>query len=271
MSVQDKPAYSAGVGHPGRAQIAERTLRTDRWWVSPLLYAHLLHGLGALRHRPDGHRSGTTSSPSSTTCRRSPRRACPRPACPGSATFGTWFGDFPPFVPFALLTLPFLLGFRLTCYYYRKAYYRSFWLSPPACAVAEPHAKYTGERRFPLILQNVHRYFFYAAVVVSLINTYDAIARVPRQGRRLRHRARHGDHGRQRRPALGVHRVLPLLPHIIGGRLKHFSEHPVRYRAWMQVVQAQHPPHAARLDDAGDPRRHRRLHRAGRPRARSTT
>jgi hypothetical protein len=23
------------------------------------------------------------------------------------------------------------LGFRLTCYYYRKAYYRSFWLSPP--------------------------------------------------------------------------------------------------------------------------------------------
>src|SRR5215510_9689795 len=25
--------------------------------------------------------------------------------------------------------------FRLTCYYYRKAYYRSFWLAPAACAV----------------------------------------------------------------------------------------------------------------------------------------
>jgi hypothetical protein len=41
--------------------------------------------------------------------------------------------------------LPFLLGFRLTCYYYRKAYYRSAWQSPPACVVAEPHGRYTGE------------------------------------------------------------------------------------------------------------------------------
>ena len=27
-------------------------------------------------------------------------------------------------------SLPFLLLFRLTCYYYRKAYYRSVWQSP---------------------------------------------------------------------------------------------------------------------------------------------
>ncbi len=63
----------------------------------------------------------------------------------------------------ALMILIFPLGFRMTCYYYRKAYYRAFWLSPPACAVAEPHEKYTGETRFPLIMQNIHRYFFYAA------------------------------------------------------------------------------------------------------------
>src|SRR5262249_59356704 len=44
---------------------------------------------------------------------------------------------------------------------YRKAYYRAFWRAPAACAVREPHAKYTGETRFPLILQNVHRYFFW--------------------------------------------------------------------------------------------------------------
>src|SRR3546814_5197959 len=48
-------------------------------------------------------------------------------------------------------------------------------MSPPACAVTEPHATYSGETRFPLIVQNFHRYFFYAAVLISLINTWDAI------------------------------------------------------------------------------------------------
>ena len=60
------------------------------------------------------------------------------------------------------------MGFRLTCYYYRKAYYRAFWRAPAACAVREPHAKYTGETRFPLILQNVHRYFFWIALVFNV-------------------------------------------------------------------------------------------------------
>ena len=50
MSVQDKPAYAAGVGHESRARIEERTLRTDRWWLSPLLYvigftAWLIYGV----------------------------------------------------------------------------------------------------------------------------------------------------------------------------------------------------------------------------------
>ena len=67
----------------------------------------------------------------------------------GSSDFGQPFGGFP--LSPALLILIFPLGFRLTCYYYRKAYYRAFWLSPPACAVAEPHGKYTGETRFPLL------------------------------------------------------------------------------------------------------------------------
>ena len=67
------------------------------------------------------------------------------------------------------------LGFRLTCYYYRKAYYRAFWRAPAACAVREPHAKYTGETRFPLILQNLHRYFFWIALVFNVILTADAV------------------------------------------------------------------------------------------------
>ena len=93
----------------------------------------------------------------------------------------------------ALIILIFPLGFRMTCYYYRKAYYRSFWLSPPACAVAEPHKAYSGETRLPLILNNIHRYFWYAAIVVALILTYDAVlAFGPRRAsRRHPHGPRH--------------------------------------------------------------------------------
>jgi hypothetical protein len=77
----------------------------------------------------------------------------------------------------ALYILIFPLSFRLTCYYYRLAYYRAFFLDPPACAVPEPLARmrYSGERRFPLILQNLHRYAFYAAFVFVFILGYDAV------------------------------------------------------------------------------------------------
>ncbi|HEX7285407.1 MAG TPA: succinate dehydrogenase [Candidatus Angelobacter sp.] len=76
----------------------------------------------------------------------------------------------------ALLILIFPLGFRVTCYYYRKAYYRAFFLDPPACAVGEPqHRNYRGEASFPFVLQNVHRYFLYAGVVFLCFLWYDAI------------------------------------------------------------------------------------------------
>ena len=66
--------------------------------------------------------------------------------------------------------------FRLTCYYYRKAYYRSFWLSPPACALPDAQKRrYTGETRFPLVLQNYHRYLWYVAVIFIVLLTWDAI------------------------------------------------------------------------------------------------
>jgi len=61
----------------------------------------------------------------------------------------------------------------MTCYYYRKAYYRSFWRSPVACAVQDAHAKYTGETKAPLIIQNIHRYFMYVAVVFLFLLAYD--------------------------------------------------------------------------------------------------
>ena len=84
----------------------------------------------------------------------------------------------PLFGPFLLypgiLILPFVAGFRFTCYYYRKAYYRSFALQPPGCAVTGTTTpNYQGERRL-LVFQNLHRYFFYAALVVLGFNVYDA-------------------------------------------------------------------------------------------------
>jgi hypothetical protein len=83
----------------------------------------------------------------------------------------TWWKFSP-----ALLILGAPLGFRTTCYYYRKAYYRAFFLDPPACTVGEPRMRknYKGETRFPFILQNVHRYFLYLAILFLCFLWYDA-------------------------------------------------------------------------------------------------
>ena len=88
-----------------------------------------------------------------------------------------WFTNAPWFVPAispALLILPFPAGFRFTCYYYRGTYYKAFWADPPGCTVGEPRNTYLGERSLPLILQNVHRYFLYFAIVFLGILALDA-------------------------------------------------------------------------------------------------
>jgi len=74
-----------------------------------------------------------------------------------------------------LLILGGPLGFRVTCYYYRKAYYRAFFLDPPACMVSEGRRTYRGETAFPFILQNLHRYFFYIAVIFLAFLWRDAV------------------------------------------------------------------------------------------------
>jgi hypothetical protein len=96
--------------------------------------------------------------------------------------FGTsehaWFTK-PGWWPAWLLFSPALLilwapgGFRVTCYYYRGAYYKAFWADPPACAVGEPRKSYWGERTLPLVLQNSHRYFLYLALVFLVFLSYD--------------------------------------------------------------------------------------------------
>jgi hypothetical protein len=221
---------AAGVGNPTRAQIEARTLRQDRWWLYPaatftvffafIIYATIRAFMGS------DYYSAPYLSPFYSPCLGD--------CVDGSSDFGQPFGWWP--LSAALIILIFPLGFRLTCYYYRKAYYRSFWLSPPACAVAEPHGKYTGETRFPLILQNIHRWFWYAAAIVWVILTYDAV---------LAFRDADGNWGHMGLGTLLMAANVVLLGlytfschscrHITGGRLRHFSKHPVRYKLWTWV------------------------------------
>lgn len=90
--------------------------------------------------------------------------------------------DFWKFSP-AILVLWIPAGFRATCYYYRKAYYRAYFMDPPACGVGHGGgSKYCGESTFPLILQNIHRYFFYLAAIVVLFLWFDALSSLYFQG-----------------------------------------------------------------------------------------
>lgn len=82
---------------------------------------------------------------------------------------------FPTWVSPAIFILWAPLGFRLTCYYYRKFYYRAYFLDPPACAVGEPRGeRYQGETSL-FLFQNLHRYMMYLAVIIIFILSYDAV------------------------------------------------------------------------------------------------
>ncbi|UXA18385.1 hypothetical protein [Mycobacterium sp. SMC-4] len=239
MSAPTADRKATGVFSPGRAQIAQRTLRTDRWWQAPLLtnlgLAAFLIYATFRAFQQDNYWVGEYHylTPFYSPCVVMWSEATQSGCIPESSHFGQYLPDVW-WLPYAAFSLPFLLLFRLTCYYYRKAYYRSVWQSPTACAVAEPHAKYTGETRFPLILQNFHRYFFYIAVVISLINSWDAI---------MAFRSPEG-FGFGLGNVILVTNVILLwgytlschsCRHVTGGRLKHFSKHPVRYWIWTQV------------------------------------
>src|SRR5689334_1425251 len=99
-----------------------QTQRRDTWWVAPavvfvILSAFIVYATWAAfqnAHYTFGNYLSPLYSPEFSR--------------PG------WWPAWLPFSP-ALLILPFPGGFRLTCYYYRGAYYKAFWADPPACAV----------------------------------------------------------------------------------------------------------------------------------------
>jgi len=147
------------------------TMRRDAWWLQPVV---VFLGLGAFivystwaAFQGDHYTFGNYLSPF-----YSPELF----GDSGHAWLGArpdWWPGWLPFSPaFLILWAPG--GFRLTCYYYRGAYYKAFWADPPNCSVGEPRKSYLGERHFPLILQNVHRYFLYLALIFLVILSYDA-------------------------------------------------------------------------------------------------
>jgi hypothetical protein len=214
-----------------------QTARHDAWWLAPLL---VLLGLSSFvayatwaAVQGQNYRWGPYLSPfySPEVFGNSPQ---------------SWFGPRPTWWPNWLLWSPAFLilwapgGFRLTCYYYRGAYYKAFWVDPPACAVGEPRQRYRGEHALPLILQNVHRYFLYLALAFLVLLAHDvwkalwfediATGRV-RFGIGLGTLVLAVNVILLGGYTLGCHS----LRHLIGGRLDQLSQAPLRWKSYTCV------------------------------------
>lgn len=144
---------------------AKLTNRTDFWWLKPLLILiGLILGFGYLTwaaFQNAHYIAGPYISPVYAS-----------PYVPD------WWKISPAFI---LLWIP--AGFRVTCYYGRKMYYRALLMDPPNCAVEEPHRKnYKGESSIPLIWMNIHRYFLYFALALTALHWYEFIASMTYEG-----------------------------------------------------------------------------------------
>ena len=142
------------------------TTRNDRWWFEPFALAALAVIVGIYlafaiivgNHFTYGHYI-------------SPLYA------PDLKEFGINLSWWPTWLSASFILVWAPIGFRATCYYMRRFYYRSFFLDPPACAVAEigklRASHYNGETRFPFVLNNFHRYFLYLAIILALLHWTD--------------------------------------------------------------------------------------------------
>jgi hypothetical protein len=215
--------------HLNRRRRFGETMRRDAWWVQPLVVflvfsSFIAYATWAML-QAGNYEFGPYLSPMYS------------PVLYGDSAHA-WFGTRPPWWPSwllfspAFLILPFPLLFRLTCYYYRGAYYKAFWADPPNCAVGEPRSSYLGEQKFPLILQNIHRYALYIALIFIGILSYDVYlaTRFPAAGGGTTFGVGVGT------LVLAVNVVLIALytlgchslRHIVGGHLDRLSGAPVR-------------------------------------------
>jgi hypothetical protein len=144
------PIYEPGLG---------KTLRRDAWWAGPLATFTILSAFVVYATFRAFENKWFTAGPYLSPF-YSPYIAVP--------------GGIPLLTP-AMLILPGPAGFRLTCYYYRKAYYRSFAMDPPACAVGERNAhSYNGETKL-FIFQNLHRFALYVAIAFLAFLWHDFV------------------------------------------------------------------------------------------------
>jgi hypothetical protein len=209
-----------------------QTSRPDTWWLSPLLVflglsTFLVYANWAA-FQGNHYTFGPYISPF-----YSPELFGDSP----HAMFGpkpSWYPNWLAFSP-ALLILWIPGLFRLTCYYYRGAYYKSFWADPPACAVGEPRKSYLGERHFPLILQNFHRQFLRLSYIVWGFLVYDVWKALW---------FKDGFGIGLGTIILAVNVVLlggyvfgcHAFRHLVGGRLDNMSEYPIHYKAYQCVT-----------------------------------
>jgi hypothetical protein len=163
-----------GIPLPLHQRSFGQTSRRDNWWLQPgliflgfsafIVYATWAALQGAYYSLPGTNYLSPFYSPE--LFGNSPHAVFGKPP--------SWLPNWFPYSP-ALLILWAPAGFRLTCYYYRGAYYKAFWADPPACAVGEPRKGYIGESNWPLRIQNIHRYFMYVAIIFIFLLAKDAI------------------------------------------------------------------------------------------------
>ncbi len=234
-------AVRAAGGHEERFAATERR---DAWWVGPLLTALGLGGftvyvawraLQGADYWADPYLSPLYSPLLFANPAHWPQSPVDH------AWFGAWPAWWPSFLPpspaFLILIVPG--SFRATCYYYRKAYYRSFLGTPPGCAVCPVAQNYRGETRL-FVFQNLHRYALYAAVALIAILYYDAFHSLFQ--------------GVERRFGIGVGSAILFVNatllagytfgchsfrHLIGGRKRRFAARGRRglaYRLWRRAT-----------------------------------
>jgi hypothetical protein len=240
--LRDQAGHVVGAG--ARPPIGAATLRTDAWWGRPatvalVLVSFVIYATWAAVQNAHYY-AAPYLSPFYSPCLTA--------SC-AHLSFGRGLPDVSlPVVGLVSPAFLILAGpglFRLTCYYYRKAYYRSLWLAPVACAVPDARAGYTGETRWPLLLQNLHRYTWYVAVLFVAMLTWDAVLAV---------RFPEGVGVGVGTVAMWANVILLAAytfschscRHLCGGHLDVFSRAPVRYRLWRAVsrLNERHPTYA---------------------------